>query len=78
VLVRYQRSEGRLSQISIEDRGSALGLELPLDTICIDDSYAQKRPLQNRANGPKLQLQLAPYAAAQLPEADIDTLLQHY
>jgi hypothetical protein len=33
VLVRYLRSEGRLSQISIEDRGSALGWELPLDAF---------------------------------------------
>jgi hypothetical protein len=41
VLVRYQRSEGRLSQIGIEDRGSALGWELTLDGICIDGSFAQ-------------------------------------
>jgi hypothetical protein len=42
VLVRYLRREGRLSQISIEDRGSALGWEQPLDAFCINDSYAQK------------------------------------
>lgn len=33
VLVRYLRSEGLLSQISIEDRGPALGWELPLDAF---------------------------------------------
>ena len=33
VLVRYLRSEGRLSQISIGDRGSALGWERSLDAF---------------------------------------------
>jgi hypothetical protein len=41
VLVRYLRSEGRLSQISVEDCGSALGWELPLDAICVNGSFAQ-------------------------------------
>ncbi|MEH6521904.1 hypothetical protein [Sulfitobacter sp.] len=45
MLVRDLRSEGRLSQISIEDSGSALGWELPLDAICINGSYAQKSVL---------------------------------
>ena len=42
VLVRYLRSEGRLSQISIGDRGSALGWELPLDVIFSKGGFAQK------------------------------------
>jgi hypothetical protein len=33
VLVRYLRSEGTLSQISIEDRGSALGLRAAIRRV---------------------------------------------
>ena len=41
VLVRYLRREGPLSKISIEDSGSALGWELPLDAIYTNGSNAQ-------------------------------------
>ena len=39
VLVCDLNSEGQLSQISIEDRGSALGWEPPLDVIFTRGSY---------------------------------------
>jgi hypothetical protein len=36
VLVRYLRSEGTLSQISIEDRGSALGLRAAVRCVRLE------------------------------------------
>jgi hypothetical protein len=79
VLVRDQRSEGLLSRVSIEDRGSALGWERSLDANSVNGSFAQKAYFAKSRERPKITARVGPARCdAASPKADIDTLLQHY
>ena len=58
---------------------SALGWERPLDAICVNGSFVQKVYFAKSHERPKTTGRVGPNTLRHsFPEADIDTLLQHY